>query len=56
MRMASIGLPPYHVFTLEDMEEATNDFDPSNLVGEGQVCVYIALFLSVFVLNNNMNV
>lgn len=35
MRMTSLGLPPYHVFTLEDMEDATNSFDPSNLVGEG---------------------
>lgn len=35
MRMTSFGLPPYHVFTLEDMEDATNSFDPSNLVGEG---------------------
>ncbi|KAL8518775.1 hypothetical protein ACS0TY_009943 [Phlomoides rotata] len=35
MRMTSIGLPPYHVFTLEEMEDATNNFDPSNLVGEG---------------------
>ncbi|CAN4124375.1 unnamed protein product [Withania somnifera] len=35
MRMVSLGLPPYHVFTLEEMEEATNNFDPTNLVGEG---------------------
>lgn len=35
MRMTSIGLPPYHVFTLEEMEEATDNFDPSHLVGEG---------------------
>ncbi|KAK4715636.1 hypothetical protein R3W88_013974 [Solanum pinnatisectum] len=35
MRMVSLGLPPYHVFTLEEMEEATNSFDPTNLVGEG---------------------
>lgn len=33
--MVSLGLPPYHVFTLEEMEEATNSFDPTNLVGEG---------------------
>ncbi|XP_047963912.1 probable LRR receptor-like serine/threonine-protein kinase At1g14390 isoform X2 [Salvia hispanica] len=37
MRMASIGRPLYHKFTLEDMEEAANNFDPSNLVGEGQL-------------------
>ncbi|KAL2559271.1 Leucine-rich repeat protein kinase family protein [Forsythia ovata] len=35
MRLSSLGLPPYHVFTLEEMEDATNNFDPSNLVGEG---------------------
>ncbi|KAL6567726.1 hypothetical protein OROGR_001394 [Orobanche gracilis] len=34
-RMMSIGLPPYNVFTLEEMEDATNNFDPSNLVREG---------------------
>ncbi|CAL5418257.1 unnamed protein product [Camellia sinensis] len=31
----TMGLPPYHVFTLEEMEDATNNFDPSNLAGEG---------------------
>ncbi|CAL5418235.1 unnamed protein product [Camellia sinensis] len=35
MTMLSMGLPPYHVFTLEEMEDATNNFDPSNLAGEG---------------------
>ncbi|XP_058110784.1 probable LRR receptor-like serine/threonine-protein kinase At1g14390 isoform X2 [Magnolia sinica] len=37
----AIGLPQYHVFTLEEIEEATNNFDPSNLIGEGsqgQLC------------------
>ncbi|KAG9153408.1 hypothetical protein Leryth_021828 [Lithospermum erythrorhizon] len=34
MRQTSLGLPPYHVYTLEEMEDATNNFDPSNLVGE----------------------
>jgi hypothetical protein len=34
-RMATFGLPAYHNFTLEEMEEATNNFDPSNLVQEG---------------------
>lgn len=33
--MVSLGLPPYTVFTLEEMEEATNNFDAANLVGEG---------------------
>ncbi|KAL2519404.1 Leucine-rich repeat protein kinase family protein [Abeliophyllum distichum] len=35
MQLTSLGLPPYHVFSLEEMEDATNNFDPSNLVGEG---------------------
>ncbi|KAL3511159.1 hypothetical protein ACH5RR_030560 [Cinchona calisaya] len=34
MRMVSLGLPPYHVFTLEEIEDATNNFDPANLVVE----------------------
>lgn len=34
-RMATFGLPPYQKFTSDEMEEATNSFDPSNLVGEG---------------------
>lgn len=36
MRFTSLGLPPYHVFTQEEMEDATNNFDPSNLVGGPQ--------------------
>nr|XP_043626357.1 probable LRR receptor-like serine/threonine-protein kinase At1g14390 isoform X2 [Erigeron canadensis] len=35
MRTAALGLPPYTVFTLEEIEEATNNFDSMNLVGEG---------------------
>ncbi|CAL5418243.1 unnamed protein product [Camellia sinensis] len=35
MTMLWMGLPPNHVFTLEEMEDATNNFDPSNLAGEG---------------------
>ncbi|KAF2325413.1 hypothetical protein GH714_027836 [Hevea brasiliensis] len=34
MRSAAIGLPPYRVFTLEEIEDATNNFDPTNFVGE----------------------
>lgn len=32
--MMTFGLSPYQTFTLEEMEEATNNFDPSNLMGE----------------------
>lgn len=35
MGFGTLGLPPYHVFTLEEMEDATNNFDPSNLIAEG---------------------
>ncbi|XP_071736485.1 probable LRR receptor-like serine/threonine-protein kinase At1g14390 isoform X2 [Rutidosis leptorrhynchoides] len=35
MRTAALGLPPYTIFTLEEIEEATNNFDSMNLVGEG---------------------
>ncbi|GLU17123.1 hypothetical protein SLE2022_335170 [Rubroshorea leprosula] len=35
MRSAAIGLPPYRVFTLEEIEDATNNFDPTNFMGEG---------------------
>ncbi|GAB4829197.1 hypothetical protein Ancab_018862 [Ancistrocladus abbreviatus] len=40
MRMPAVGLPPYHIFTLEELEEATNNFDPVNLmreVSQGQI-------------------
>ncbi|KAK7824959.1 putative lrr receptor-like serine/threonine-protein kinase [Quercus suber] len=35
IRLAALGLPPYRVFTLEEIEDATNNFDPTNLIGEG---------------------
>lgn len=35
MRLASVGLPPYRIFTAEEIEDATNNFDSSNLLGEG---------------------
>lgn len=40
MRSAVIGLPPYRVFTIDEIEDATNNFEPENLVREetqGQV-------------------
>ncbi|KAJ4960547.1 hypothetical protein NE237_020457 [Protea cynaroides] len=30
-----LGLPPYHEFNLEEIEEATKNFDPANLMGHG---------------------
>lgn len=44
MRLTSIGLPPYRVFTLEEIEDATNNFDPSNLMGEGSQGKVIDMF------------
>ncbi|XWS69744.1 hypothetical protein CRYUN_Cryun04dG0205600 [Craigia yunnanensis] len=35
MRSAAIGLPRYRVFSLEEIDDATNNFDPSNFMGEG---------------------
>lgn len=35
MRMPTLSIPSYHDFTLGELEEATNNFDPVNLVGEG---------------------
>lgn len=40
MRLASLGLPSYQIYTLEEIEDATRNFDPSNLTAEasqGQV-------------------
>ncbi|XP_057419370.1 probable LRR receptor-like serine/threonine-protein kinase At1g14390 isoform X2 [Lotus japonicus] len=34
-RLAAIGLPPYRIFTSEEIEDATNNFDASNLIEEG---------------------
>ncbi|WZZ01944.1 hypothetical protein YC2023_074272 [Brassica napus] len=34
MRSAVIGLPPYYMFSLEELEEATNDFDAASLLCE----------------------
>lgn len=34
MRSAVIGLPPYYMFSLEELEEATNDFDAASLLTE----------------------
>lgn len=33
--LPALGLPSYHVFTLEEIEDATNNFDPLNLMEEG---------------------
>ena len=56
MRLQSIGLLPYRVFTLEEIEDATNNFDPLNSMGEGSQgkvilafeCDFFVLFYSFF--------
>jgi len=35
MRLATHGQPPYNIFSEEEIEDATNNFDQSNLIGEG---------------------
>ncbi|KAJ7943515.1 Tyrosine-protein kinase [Quillaja saponaria] len=35
VRLPALGLPPHQIFTLEEIEDATNNFDPSNFKGEG---------------------
>ncbi|KAI5437570.1 probable LRR receptor-like serine/threonine-protein kinase At1g14390 [Lathyrus oleraceus] len=35
MRIASNGLPPYRLFRIKEIEDATDNFDSSNLIGEG---------------------
>ena len=38
------SLPPYRTFSLDELKEATNNFDASTLISEspdGQVSVYI---------------
>lgn len=35
MKIGSHGLPPYRTFSLEELEEATNNFDTSSFMGEG---------------------
>lgn len=35
MRLGVLGQLPYHIFNEEEIEEATNNFEQSNLIGEG---------------------
>lgn len=35
MGLAAIGLQPDKIYTLEEIEDATNNFDQSNLIEEG---------------------
>lgn len=51
IRLAALGLPPYRVFTLEEIEDATNNFDPKNLIGEGSQGQVKHLILTVFLIS-----
>ena len=35
MKIGGLGLPSYRTFSLEELEEATNNFHSSTLIGEG---------------------
>ncbi|KAJ8505686.1 hypothetical protein OPV22_006572 [Ensete ventricosum] len=35
IRIGTLGQTPYRVFSMEELEEATNSFDPSNLIEDG---------------------
>ncbi|KAK8591387.1 hypothetical protein V6N13_031433 [Hibiscus sabdariffa] len=35
MKLGALGLPPYRTFSLEDLEDATNNFDTTAFMGEG---------------------
>ena len=35
MKTGALGLPGYRTFSLEELEEATNNFDTSAFMGEG---------------------
>lgn len=40
MKLVALGLPAYRTFFMEELKEATNNFDESNLIegSHGQVC------------------
>lgn len=35
MKLGALGLPSYRTFSLDELEEATNNFDTSTFMGEG---------------------
>lgn len=46
MKLATVGLPSYRTFSLEEIEEATNNFDTASFMGEsshGQVSICLEL-------------
>ena len=48
MKTGELGLPAYRTFSLEELEEATNNFDTSAFMGEGshgQVCILFTIYM-----------
>lgn len=46
MKLGALGLPAYRTFSLEELEEATSNFDTSTFMGEGshgQVCQFTSM-------------
>lgn len=35
MKLGALGIPPYRTFVLDELKEATNNFNASNIIGEG---------------------
>ncbi|XP_073151586.1 probable inactive leucine-rich repeat receptor-like protein kinase At3g03770 [Henckelia pumila] len=35
MKLGALGIPPYRTFVLDELKEATNNFNASNVIGEG---------------------
>ncbi|RWW63772.1 hypothetical protein BHE74_00029038 [Ensete ventricosum] len=50
VRIGTLGLIPYRVFSMEELQQATNSFNPSNLIEDGargQTCGYESPFIAV---------
>lgn len=53
MKLGALGIPSYRSFSVEELEAATNNFEPSRFMGEGshgQVCHYRYFNSSMFTL------
>ncbi|XP_073041660.1 probable inactive leucine-rich repeat receptor-like protein kinase At3g03770 [Primulina eburnea] len=35
MKLGALGIPPYRTFVLDELKEATNNFNATNIIGEG---------------------
>lgn len=51
MKLGALNLPSYRTFSLDELEEATNNFDTTNFMGEipnGQVWYMNSIILSCY--------